>query len=283
MSLEFFSQFLLVEEIVRTEELAKASETLDLSDQRIGTLAVSAGYMSEEQASDLNKEQLQRDIPFGSLAIEQGLLSENQLQNLLSRQSQQHMQLGQILINQGVLNDDEVRDALARFAEVQSPKSEQLFKSIGPLSDCAAARYLVDSFPKMTMRLSQIHVKVAQGQKATANPPNDYTASIALNGPGGVCVSISSDKQFARRIMDGMTRIMTGDANLGYGDNKDDFEDLLGGFLDIIAGQAIGALEKSSVPLKMGTPTFGMPPQGSYAFELQTTNGQATLFLATAA
>jgi hypothetical protein len=42
-------------------------------------------------------------------------------------------------------------------------------------------------------------------------------------------------------------------------------------------------LEKSSVSLRMGTPTFGMPPQGSYAFELQTTNGQATLFLAAAA
>lgn len=283
MSLEFFSQFLLVEEIVDAAAVTKACESLDVSDQRIGTLAVAAGYMTEQQASDLNKEQLQRDLPFGSLAIEQGLLSENQLQNLLSRQSQQHMQLGQILIQQGVLNDAQVHDALARFAEVQSPKSEQLFQSIGPLSQSAAARYLVDSFPKMTMRLSQIHIKVAEGQDATQAPPNDYTASIQLNGPGGVCVSLSSDKQFARRIMDGMTRIMAGDSNLAYGDNKDDFEDLLGGFLDIIAGQAVGALEKSSVSLQMGTPTFGTPPQDSYAFELQTTNGQATLFLAAAA
>ena len=139
------------------------------------------------------------------------------------------MQLGQLLINQGALNEAQVRDALARFAEVQSPKSEQLFESIGSLPTPAAARYLVDSFPKMTMRLSQIHVKVSQGQEAAEKPINDYTASIALDGPGGVCVSLSSDKQFARRIMDGMTRIMAGDANLGYGDNKDD-EDLLGGF-----------------------------------------------------
>ncbi len=283
MSLEFFSQFLLVEEIVEAAELNKALESLEVSDQRVGSLAVAAGYMTEKQASDLNKEQIQRDLPFGLLAIEQGLLSENQLQNLLSRQSQQHMQLGQILIRQGVLNEEQVRDALARFAEVQSPKSEQLFKSIGSLSESVAARYLVDSFPKMTMRLSQIHVKVSQGQSSEKKPVNDYTASISLNGPGGICVSLSSDKQFARRIMDGMTRIMAGDANLGYGDNKDDFEDLLGGFLDIIAGQAVGALEKSAVSLQMGTPTFGTPPQDSYAFELQTTNGQATLFLATAA
>ena len=76
MSLEFFSQFLLVEEIVEAAELTKALESLKVSDQRVGSLAVAAGYMTEKQASDLNKEQIQRDLPFGLLAIEQGLLSE---------------------------------------------------------------------------------------------------------------------------------------------------------------------------------------------------------------
>lgn len=283
MSLEFFSQFLLVEEIVTQEQLESARVKLDVSNHTLGSLAVAAGYMTETQASDLNREQLQRDIAFGLLAVEQGLLSENQLENLLTRQSQQHMQLGQVLVELEILDDLKVRDALAQFAEVQSPKSEQLFQAIDSLSDSAAARYLVDSFPRMTMRLSQIHVKVTPGQQAPLQAPNDYTASITLKGPGGVCVSLSSDKQFARKMMDGMTRMMAGDSNVGYGDNKDDFEDLLGGFLDIIAGQAVGVLEKSSVRLEMGTPTFGLPPEGGYAFELQTTNGNATLILAAAA
>ena len=36
MSLEFFSQFLLVEEIVEAAELTKALESLKVSDQRSG-------------------------------------------------------------------------------------------------------------------------------------------------------------------------------------------------------------------------------------------------------
>ena len=94
MSLDFFSQFLRVEGIVTDEELNKALALLNIQHQSLGDLAVEAGYMTKDQALELNKEQLIRDVPFGMLATEQGLLSENQLQHLLTRQSQQHLQLG---------------------------------------------------------------------------------------------------------------------------------------------------------------------------------------------
>jgi hypothetical protein len=279
MSLDFFSQFLRVEGMVTDEELGKAMTLINIQHQSLGDLAVEAGYMNKDQALELNKEQLIRDVPFGMLATEQGLLSENQLQHLLTRQSQQHLQLADVLVELGCLDGSKLDSILVQFADALSPKADELFNSIAPLSESRVARYVVDSFPKLTMRVSQIHVKVSGGQDVSADLTNDYTASIALTGTDGIKMSISSDKQFARSIMNGMSRIMSGDSNLAYGDSKSDFEDLLGGFLDIIAGQAIGALQTEAIKLTMGTPTFGFPSDGGYAFLLQTTVGQATLIL----
>ena len=42
--------------------------------------------------------------------------------------------------------------------------------------------------------------------------------------------------------MAGMTRIMSGDSEILYGEDKEDCEDLLGGFLDIIGGHAASYL-----------------------------------------
>ena len=85
----------------------------------------------------------------------------------------------------------------------------------------------------------------------------DYTATINLEGDDAVCMGLSTDKSFARTIMAGMTRIMSGDSEILYGEDKEDFEDLLGGFLDIIGGHAVGALEGERLELEMGTPEFG--------------------------
>jgi hypothetical protein len=279
MSLDFFSQFLRVEGIVSDEELSKALALLNIQHQSLGDLAVEAGYMTKDQTLELNKEQLIRDVAFGMLATEQGLLSENQLQHLLTRQSQQHLQLGDALVELNYIPKGKLEEILSQFADALSPKSDELFNAIATLSGSRVARYVVDSFPKLTMRVSQIHVKVSGGQDVSDDLTNDYTASIALSGPDGIKLSISSDKLFARSIMNGMTRIMSGDSNLAYGESKSDFEDLLGGFLDIIAGQAIRGLETEAIKLTMGTPTFGIPTDGGYAFLLQTTVGQATLIL----
>ena len=64
-----------------------------------------------------------------------------------------------------------------------------------------------------------------------------------------------------------------------YHEDKEDFEDLLGGFRDIIGGHAIGALEGERLELEMGTPEFGELASGGLAFELQSVAGKATLYL----
>ena len=73
-----------------------------------------------------------------------------------------------------------------------------------------------------------------------------------------------------------MTRIMSGDSEILYGEDKEDFEDLLGGFLDIIGGHAVGALEGERLELEMAhqsSVTYSRGPR----FELQSVAGKATL------
>ncbi|MEC8051478.1 MAG: hypothetical protein VX210_11870 [Myxococcota bacterium] len=278
MSLKFFSQFLQIEKLVSQEHLDEAIAQAGVSHQTLGDLAQARGFLTDKQADAINKEQLKLDLPFGRLAQERGFLTEEQLQSLLNEQSEQHMKVGEALVNLGHVGRGDMDDILSRFAEAQSPNEAELKKILGTLSENRVANFLLSCFPKMTMRLSRLHVKVGR-EVSLDEGTGDYTATINLEGDDAVCMGLSTDKSFARTIMAGMTRIMSGDSEILYGEDKEDFEDLLGGFLDIIGGHAVGALEGERLELEMGTPEFGNLLSGGLAFELQSVAGKATLYL----
>ena len=78
--------------------------------------------------------------------------------------------------------------------------------------------------------------------------------------------------------MRGMTRIMSGDDDFEE-DEEIDLADVLVGFLDIIAGQAVSNLESQGLTLEVGTPRYGEPPQGGFAFDVSSTTGLAMVIL----
>ena len=85
MSLKFFSQFLILENIVKDDQLQAAISEAGVSHKTLGQLAVDSGFITSQNAIDLNQEQLKRDMPFGALAKEKGLLTEEQLVELMAK------------------------------------------------------------------------------------------------------------------------------------------------------------------------------------------------------
>ncbi|MBT6492190.1 MAG: chemotaxis protein CheX, partial [Deltaproteobacteria bacterium] len=76
MSVKFFGQYLLLEGAVSAEQLRSALELMEREHRMLGELAVEAGILSAEDAGTINREQLNRDLPFGMLAVEKGMLTD---------------------------------------------------------------------------------------------------------------------------------------------------------------------------------------------------------------
>lgn len=279
MSLKFFSQFLLVEEIVTEEQLDKAVETAGVAHKTLGQLAVSAGFLTDKDAIELNQEQMKHDIPFGALAIQKGLLTEDQLGDLITQQGRQHLSLADSLVKLGFLKEDQLDGVLAAYHVARSGGHGKYLEGLEGLEKNRVAEFVVESFPRMTMRLARIHVKINNGQSLGSLSLKPFSASIDLGGEGGVRVGLSSDGELACEIIRGMTRIMAGDEDIQFGQEKGDYEDLLGGFLDIVAGHAVASLESEGIRLEMGTPEFADFGTAGYGFELTSTSGQAVLVI----
>jgi hypothetical protein len=279
MSLKFFSQFLILERIVDDEQLQAAIDDAGVSHKTLGQLAVEQGFITAQNASDLNQEQLKRDMPFGKLAKEKGMLTEEQLVQLVTQQSAQHVEVGQALLKLGHVTPEELEDILERYQAAKSGNHNVLV-NVEELKDHRVADFLASSFPRMTMRLARIHIKIGEATSLADAKFKDFAASIYLSGgENGLRVGLSADKDFANEVIRGMTRIMSGDEDIQFGQEKGDYEDLLGGFLDILAGHAVASLETEGIRLEMGTPDFGVPKTEGFAFPISSTIGHAVLIL----
>jgi len=281
MSLKYFSQYLLLEGYITSEQLGAAIAKAGVTKDLIGDLAVEAGYMSQEQADDLNKKQVQRDMRIGDLAIEEGYLTEEQLESILRRQGAEHQRLGDALVDLDFITGD-LRDHLLRdFQRTRGQSAvdvDALVKPFECIESSKAVRQLLTTFPKMTMRLSQVHVRPCEGAVTSADTWMEYSAAIELSADNEkVRFAITADRPFSDKLLHGMVKIMSGDDDIAFGTDKSDYEDLLGGFLDIITGNIVGALDSAGDRYEPGTPTFGVPDGDGVAFPMASTLGDVAL------
>ena len=277
MSVKFFGQFLLLEEAVSVDQLREALQLMEAEHKVLGELAVENGLLTQEQAGDINRAQLTRDLPFGMLAVEKGLLSEKQVEDLLQQQSKRRLRLGEALVRLGHLDSLEVDALLEKFNADQAPFFGSDLDMPDLLRENSLAAFVLDFLPKIAMRVSRLHLKVANSDQE-GGVFHDATASIVLRGASGIRVSLSADKAFASKLMTGMVRIMSGNFD-ATPDDESDQEDLLGEFLSILAGHALGAFEQKGEKLAVEPPTYGNPPDGATVFALVSPHGTAKIYL----
>ena len=275
MSVKFFGQYLLLEGAVTADQLRSALELMEREHRMLGELAVEAGLLSAEDAGTINREQLNRDLPFGMLAVEKGLLSEAQVEDLLELQRKKRLRLGEALVQLNVLSAERVDSLLETFHSEQA-KFEGSDSSLpSELEGNRLAAFILDFIPKITMRVSRIHLKVATAETKSSH---QSTASIKINGAPGLTITLSADDDFANKLMIGMVRIMSGNFE-AEPEPDDDREDLLGEFLSIVAGHTLGVMEGDSNKLSVEPPTYGTPESEGACFNLVSPHGAASLSL----
>ncbi|MEC9466290.1 MAG: chemotaxis protein CheX, partial [Myxococcota bacterium] len=188
------------------------------------------------------------------------------------------LRLGEALVRLGHLDALEVDALLEKFNADQAPFFGSDLDMPDLLRENTLAAFVLDFLPKIAMRVSRLHLKVANSDQESGGGFHDATASIVLRGSSGIRVSLSADRAFASKLMTGMIRIMSGNFD-ATPDDESDQEDLLGEFLSILAGHALGAFEQKGEKLAVEPPTYGNPPDGATAFSLVSPHGAAKIYL----
>lgn len=82
---------------------------------KLGTIAVSEGLMTQEEAERINRLQAIMDMRFGDIAIEEGYLTEGQVESLLKKQGNAYMGFAQALENQRLMLVEQLEQILVDF------------------------------------------------------------------------------------------------------------------------------------------------------------------------
>ena len=192
-------------------------------------------------------------------------------------QRKKRLRLGEALVQLEFLSPERVDALLETFHAEQAPFQGSDATLSGDLEGNPIAAFILDFIPKITMRVSRIHLKVASSNDQSSH---QSTASIKLNGAPGLTITLSADDDFANKLMIGMVRIMSGNFE-AEPEPDDDREDLLGEFLSIVAGHTLGVMEGAGNKLTVEPPTYGELEAGGTWFNLVSPHGAASLSLKT--
>lgn len=140
MFIQLFSNYLVDQSVITTEQRDSIQKELQKTRVKLGTIAVAEGILTEAQTEEINHQQTQQDRRFGDIAIELGYLTESQVSELLGKQGDVVMKFFQLLIDTIGLSMETMTEHLNNFQKANGFTDEELeavkrddFESIIPL------------------------------------------------------------------------------------------------------------------------------------------------------
>ncbi len=284
MRRKFFGQYLIEIGEVTAEQVREAVTLMDRENPVLGEFAVRAGFLTERDASRINREQRRTDRKFGDLAISLNLLSKEQLRELLEEQSKRRLTIGKALCRLGALDLPELEMLHERFVGERAAASRNrslcLPKEFG---DSQVVDFVIDLLPKLAMRIARIQVHMSPLEKWSGFALPNQIATVTIRSAHSWSLTLGCDYRFASKMHAGFMGRLSGP--LG-GQSQDVsatmLDDCVGEFLNILAGNAMDDLEQQGIPASLEPPTFGeTPPEGHYAV-LEASHGEAILVVSPA-
>lgn len=200
MSQMFFGQYLLEEGVIDADRLGEALEHAERVNARIGTLAVEHGFMREAELEQVQLEQRHADARFADLAVGLGLLEPKQASQLLAEQKIRHKPLGVALVELGHLAADELDDWLDRFHMTQLDLDAAHLELPFELCEDDLAVYLVEYFPRLFRRLTQVPVKLEAGRPFHGRSNLPYRLRFECSGAVQLQVGVACCEEMASQL-----------------------------------------------------------------------------------
>ena len=220
---------MILENIVEDDQLEAAINEAGVSHKTLERLAVDSGFITSQNAIDLNQEQLKRDMPFGKLAKEKGLLTEEQLVELVKTQVPSILKWAKHCSKLGYVSEAELEDVLeGRYQAAKSGQSNVLASS-GTFRP-SRGRFCGQFFSRNDHAFSKNSYQ-DWGTYFSGRRKFKGFYRFDLHERRRECFAHwfkRGIKILANEVIRGMTRIMSGDEDIQFGQEKGDYEDLLG-------------------------------------------------------
>ena len=271
MTVQCFAQFLLERGEIDEGHLREALDLMESENKTIGELAVAAGYASAAEARRVNGEQRRLDLPYGELAIRMGVLNSVELEEIMLIQHSTRVQIQDALVRLDHLAEDSVGQLLDEFKQEQAPYGNAGASLPNELSASRIASRLIGLFPRFCKRVGRIEIQMTAGAVLESLIEYVLVASVDVLGADKVKMTLAVERSFGERIAIGIS---------GIDDREIASEltvDALGEFLNILAGNVVGALDAEGVDCRLEPPHFGVLPTEGYRFDVASEYGYATL------
>ncbi|MEB3298403.1 MAG: chemotaxis protein CheX [Candidatus Sericytochromatia bacterium] len=201
-TVRFFGQYLLERGCINHQQLLEAVEYQNVTNARLGTLALGKGYLTEAQIQRINLAQRTTDRLFGDLAVDLGLLSQDQLSDLIELQKSHRIFLGEALIEKGFMTREAVEAELAQFRSDQQASQMMIRGALIRLKDAEMVADVLDTVLKMFKRVLHENVLIedcregadqlmARDWSISQRFTGDLEATFTLNIPQGLLLGMA--------------------------------------------------------------------------------------------
>ena len=172
------------------------------------------------------------------------------------------------------INDDPVielenEQTLFRIGDVALPDG---------LESNALAATVLDLFPKLLVRVARIGVRVGNDQAGDEIPDYPVRIAVAVTGDVGLLICLLGDEDFSLQLA-GATAEFDEPRLEAARQNPVLLADGVGEFLNVLAGNAMGILEREKISTELEPPHCGPELDSGYLFDLAVSVGQAALYL----
>lgn len=278
MGVKFFGQYLIEKGVIDSDQIRDALTLMDEENRSLGLLAEAGGILTAEETAKVNAQQRHCDMPFGELAVEMGLLSEEQVDYLVGFQEQTRLRVGQALVRLGFVPNERLLKLLVEF------ENEQALFRIGSvdlpeeLQGNLLAATVMDLFPKLLVRVARIGVRIGSEQALAGAPDYPVRIAISVTGDAGLLICLLGDEEFSLHLAGATSG--SDEARLeATRQNPELLADGVGEFLNVLAGNAMGILERKQIITELEPPHSNPQLDSGHLFELAVSVGNAALFL----
>ncbi|MGN0437476.1 MAG: chemotaxis protein CheX [Lachnospiraceae bacterium] len=213
----YFGKYLADKGMLTMDQLADLLTNSANSKVKLGLLAVEYGYMSSEQADEVNMLQQLQDKRFGDIAVEKGYLTDDQVGELLESQGDSYLLFIQALTENNILALGDIQTELNEFksAEGFTAKDIEALKSgdvdrITPIfmKDEAIPKSVKDYISLMARNLVRFidrNFRMERVEIISAYQ-TEYLASQSMDGDHKIFVGFGGDGEGIRKIAEGYAK-----------------------------------------------------------------------------
>ena len=203
----YFGKYLEAKGMITNEQYRAIISDSKNARVKMGLLAVEAGYMTTEQADEVNMLQQMQDRRFGDIAVEKGYLTEEKVESLLKQQGDEYLLFVQALVDQNILTLEQIQKEMnaykkaERFTalDVEAIKSGDVDKIVPVFTRDNEIPPIVKDYIALTAR-NMVRFINSQFRIEKVEKLNDYTTPF-----------------LAAQELDGDYRVLTGFCGDGVG------------------------------------------------------------------